>query len=136
MFFVSDCFDYAIVPQFDFYCIEVEGIYLFVSGVPDQSPDLLYSYLEEAAMGRDLRLHVVLFNVDDYDVNGAIPSRYANIAKTAEILRNMAHCTGGRFQWLRETGDLPFLNSFVCGIIAQPLYLSFAEVLLKAILNR
>lgn len=84
--------------------IEVEGIYLFISGVPDQSPDLLYSYLEEAAMGRNFQLHVVLFNVDDYDVNGAIPSRYANITKTAEILRNMAHCNGGRFQWLRETG--------------------------------
>src|SRR6218665_3712728 len=77
---------------FYFYFIEVEGIYLFISGVPDQSPDLLYSYLEEAAMGRNFQLHVVLFNVDDYDVNGAIPSRYANITKTAEILRNMAHC--------------------------------------------
>lgn len=84
--------------------IEVEGIYLFISGVPDQSPDLLNSYLEEASAGRRLKLHVVLFNVDDYDVNGAIPGRYANIAKTAEILRSMAHCTGGRFQWLRETG--------------------------------
>lgn len=50
-------------------------------------------------------MHTSLFNVEDYDKNGAIPGRYASITKTAECLRNMAHCTGGRFHWFRETGE-------------------------------
>uniref|UniRef100_A0A1I8IM81 VWFA domain-containing protein n=1 Tax=Macrostomum lignano TaxID=282301 RepID=A0A1I8IM81_9PLAT len=62
------------------------------------------AYLEEKAVGRDLRLHCVLFNVDDYDKDGAIPGRYASITKTADSLRFLAHCTGGRFHWFRETG--------------------------------
>lgn len=43
--------------------------------------------------------------MDDYDANGAIPGRYANITRTGECLRNMAHCSGGRFHWFRETGN-------------------------------
>ncbi|KAI0236056.1 von Willebrand factor A domain-containing protein 3A [Lamellibrachia satsuma] len=84
--------------------IDVEGVYLFTSGVPDQPMDLCVSYMEEQCAGSNQRLHVILFNVDDYDVHGAIPSRYANITKTAESLRSLAHCTGGRFHWFRETG--------------------------------
>ena len=61
--------------------------------------------MEEQCAGTDQHLHVILFNVDDYDVNGAIPSRYANITKTAESLRYLAHSTGGRFHWFRETGE-------------------------------
>ncbi len=82
----------------------MEGVYLFTSGIPDQSQSMVCQYVEEACAGRDLKLHVVLFNVDDYDDQGAIPSRYANITTTAECLRNMAHCCGGRFHWFRETG--------------------------------
>ena len=82
----------------------MEGVYLFTSGVPDQPVELCVSYLEEQCAGSDQRLHVILFNVDDYDVHGAIPSRYANITKTAESLRSLAHCTAGRFHWFRETG--------------------------------
>ena len=52
-----------------------------------------------------MKLHCILFNVDDYDANGAIPGRYANITRTAECLRYMAHCSGGRFHWIRETGN-------------------------------
>ncbi|CAG2240359.1 von Willebrand factor A domain-containing protein 3A [Mytilus edulis] len=81
-----------------------EGIYLFTSGVPDQSQDMCMSYIEQATSGRGMKLHCILFNVDDYDANGAIPGRYANITRTGECLRNMAHCSGGRFHWFRETG--------------------------------
>lgn len=81
-----------------------EGLYLFTSGIPDQASEQLSAYLEEKAVGRDLRLHCVLFNVDDYDKDGAIPGRYASITKTADSLRFLAHCTGGRFHWFRETG--------------------------------
>ena len=77
---------------------------MFTSGIPDQGQDVVCSYIEEACAGRSLTAHVLLFNVDDYDSHGAIPGRYANITKTAECLRNVAHCSGGRFHWFRETG--------------------------------
>ncbi|XP_033122246.1 von Willebrand factor A domain-containing protein 3A-like [Anneissia japonica] len=82
----------------------VEGIYLFTSGIPDQLPDVICSYVEEAAVGQVTKIHTILFNVDDYDSNGAIPGRYANITQTAECLRTLAHVSGGRFHWFRETG--------------------------------
>ncbi|XP_071962568.1 von Willebrand factor A domain-containing protein 3A-like isoform X2 [Antedon mediterranea] len=82
----------------------VEGIYLFTSGIPDQLPDVICSYVEEASVGQVTKIHTILFNVDDYDSNGAIPGRYANITQTAECLRNLAHVSGGRFHWFRETG--------------------------------
>ena len=79
-------------------------MYLFTSGVPDQSQEVCASYLQERCCGTDLNLHVVLFNVDDYDAGGAIPTRYANITQTADCLRALAHSTDGRFHWFRETG--------------------------------
>lgn len=84
--------------------ISAQGIYLFTSGVPDQDINVCQSFIEECCGGHDIRLHTILFNVDDYDAKGAIPGRYANITKTAECLRNLAHCSGGRFHWIRETG--------------------------------
>lgn len=85
--------------------INIEGLYLFTSGIPDQPIESICSYLEESACGKNLRCHTILFNVDDYDVNGPIPGRWANISKTAESLRLLAHCVaGGRFHWFRETG--------------------------------
>lgn len=62
-------------------------------------------FVEESIAGRGIKLHTILFNVDDYDSSGAIPGRYANITSTAECLRNLAHCSGGRFHWFRETGE-------------------------------
>lgn len=85
--------------------IDIEGIYLFTSGIPDQSVNVCCAYLEEAACGRFMRLNTILFNVDDYDENGAIPGRWANSTKTAETLRTLCHCVNnGRFHWFRETG--------------------------------
>lgn len=82
----------------------MEGIYLFTSGVPDQHPDQCIAYVEEALKGRGCKLHTILFNVDDYDNHGAIPGRWSNITETADLFRTMAHVTGGRFHWFRETG--------------------------------
>ena len=82
----------------------VDGIYLFTSGVPDQDPDVICSYMEELTAGQPTKIHTILFNVDDYDSKGAIPGRYANITQTAECLRTLAHVTNGRFHWFRETG--------------------------------
>lgn len=90
--------------SFVFVFSVVQGVYLFTSGIPDQVPEVVTSYIEEASSGRKVKLHTILFNVDDYDANGAIPGRYANITRTAECLRNMAHISGGRFHWFRETG--------------------------------
>ena len=87
--------------------INIDGLYLFTSGVPDQCVDAICSYLEESGCGKALKCHTILFNVDDYDGNGPIPGRWANITKTAETLRLIAHCiTGGRFHWFRETGNM------------------------------
>lgn len=102
-------------------------MYLFSSGIPDQMFDLCVSYVEEAAAGRDLKLHVVLFNVDDYDAHGAIPSRYANITKTAECLRTLAHCSMGRFHWFRETGT--------CDCVCVSLICWLDELCLKKSIN-
>ena len=65
-----------------------EGIYLFTSGVPDQSQDMCTSYIEQATSGRGIKLHCILFNVDDYDDNGAIPGRYANITRKQTNIYN------------------------------------------------
>lgn len=86
--------------------IDIEGIYILTSGMPDQLIDVVCSYVEEKACGSVLRCHTILYNVDDYDINGAKLGRWANIKKTAEALRILAHCTGGRFHWFRETGNI------------------------------
>ncbi|KAL4240557.1 Von Willebrand factor A [Mactra antiquata] len=84
--------------------ITPEGVYLFTSGVPDQDINVCQGFIEESCGGQNIKLHSILFNVDDYDAHGAIPGRYANITRTAECLRNLAHSSGGRFHWIRETG--------------------------------
>ncbi|XP_076458970.1 von Willebrand factor A domain-containing protein 3A-like isoform X2 [Babylonia areolata] len=96
--------------------VYVQGVYVFSSGVPDQDQDVVISYAEETASGWNAVIHSILFNVDDYDEFGAIPGRYANITRTSECLRQLAHCTGGRFMWFRETGiiendDIQLINS-------------------------
>ena len=88
---------------------DVEGIYLFTSGVPDQPADQCVAYVEEALKGRGCKLHTILFNVDDYDSNGAIAGRWSNITTTADIFRTLAHVTEGRFHWFRETGMFTLL---------------------------
>ena len=74
--------------------------------MPDQHSDLCISYVEESLRGRGSKLHTILFNVDDYDSNGAIAGRWSNITATSDLFRTMAHVTGGRFHWFRETGKL------------------------------
>jgi hypothetical protein len=85
--------------------IEIDGIYLFTSGIPDQPVATCCSYLEEVACGRNLKLNTILFNIDDSCDDGRIAGRWASIAKTAESLRALAHCVNnGRFHWFAETG--------------------------------
>ncbi len=93
----------------------MEGIYLFTSGIPDQPAEACAAFLEESSAGKALSLHTVLFNVDDYDAQGAIPSHYANITRTAEVLRQLAHCSDGRFHWFRETGWHIYFNVTLIG---------------------
>ena len=95
---------HALLKLICFVSTAVDGVYLFTSGVPDQPQDVCASYLQERCCGCNLQLHVVLFNVDDYDASGAVPTRYANIAQTADYLRALSHSTDGRFHWFRETG--------------------------------
>jgi hypothetical protein len=94
--------------------IDIDGVYLFTSGIPDQSINLCCAYIEEASCGKNMKVSTILFNVDDYDGNGAIPGRWANITKTAETLRSLAHCVNnGRFHWFRETGYYQELSIIV-----------------------
>ena len=86
--------------------LDVEGIYLFASGIPDQHSDQCISFVDQSLKGRGCKLHTILFNVDDYDSNGAIAGRWSNITATSDLFRTMAHVTGGRFHWFRETGKL------------------------------
>nr|CAB3267658.1 von Willebrand factor A domain-containing protein 3A [Phallusia mammillata] len=82
-----------------------QGLYLFTSGIPDQEEDVVCSFVSETCIGCELKIHCDLFSIDDYSVSESeLPSRYATIQQTADYLRNLAHCSGGRFHWFRETG--------------------------------
>ena len=106
----------------------MEGIYLFTSGVPDQHPDQCIAYVEEALKGRGCKLHTILFNVDDYDNHGAIPGRWSNITETADLFRTMAHVTGGRFHWFRETGWWSMgTDFFYCNTNLNVLYMFMCQ---------
>ena len=117
MYFVS------VLTVNDAFFAEVEGIYLLTSGVPDQPAEICNSYVEEASAGHNIKLHITLFSIDDADTvmeNGTadepevLPCRYASTSQTAKSLRDMAHSTtGGRFHWVRETGNkLLYVFSF------------------------
>ncbi|ESO08063.1 hypothetical protein HELRODRAFT_169786 [Helobdella robusta] len=43
------------------------GLYLMTTGAPDQSRDLVTSYLEEHCLDGDVKLHVIYTSVDDYE---------------------------------------------------------------------
>lgn len=55
--------------------------------MPDQPIKSLYGYLEESSCGRNLRIHTILFNVDDYDGNGPIPGRWANVRSLINVMK-------------------------------------------------
>ncbi|XP_067859637.1 von Willebrand factor A domain-containing protein 3A isoform X2 [Heptranchias perlo] len=82
------------------------GLYLFTSGVPDQGMDAVGAYVAEICGGLDLRLHVCLFSVEEFDPREAVPARYASPPETANALRELARTGRGRFHWFRETGIL------------------------------
>ncbi|XP_041085718.1 von Willebrand factor A domain-containing protein 3A isoform X2 [Polyodon spathula] len=84
--------------------IDCLGIYLFTSGVPDQDGALVSSYVAERCGGCDLRLHVCLFSLDEFDLQGSIPARFATASDTATSLRDLALSGMGRFHWFKETG--------------------------------
>ncbi|CAF4277684.1 unnamed protein product [Rotaria socialis] len=89
------------------------GIYLLISGIPDQSLQVCCAYVEECNVGKSIYLHTILFNIDDYylsehgiqsNLSMASNGRWANATKTAEFMRALAKHSGGRFLWFRETG--------------------------------
>lgn len=81
-----------------------QGIYYIGSGIPDQMEDVACSFVSEKCFGCDLKLHTILFCIDDYHQQSELPSRYADLTQTASYLRNLAHHGNGRFHWFRETG--------------------------------
>merc|ERR1712226_1355679 len=82
----------------------VDAIYVFTSGVPDQMKQIACSYASEIHEAHNVKIHTLLYNIDDNTIEGLVPGRYSNIRETADYLRDLAHATGGRFHWFRETG--------------------------------
>ncbi|XP_078274659.1 von Willebrand factor A domain-containing protein 3A [Rhinoraja longicauda] len=82
------------------------GIYLLIAGAPDQALDPLASYVAEVTGGRELRLHVCLYDPQpDPDLGeSAPPPRYASPQEMGDIMRSLARSGGGRFLWSRESG--------------------------------
>uniref|UniRef100_H2YZH2 VWFA domain-containing protein n=1 Tax=Ciona savignyi TaxID=51511 RepID=H2YZH2_CIOSA len=81
-----------------------QALYVISSGIPDQEEDVVCSFVSECTTGSELKLHTVLFSIDDYSVSCVLPTRYATTPQTADYLRNLAHSGNGRFHWFRETG--------------------------------
>lgn len=82
--------------------IEVEGIYVITSGVPDEPKEVVCGFLSEALAGRHTAVHTVFYEVDDEDGLVAIPGKYADREETADYLRQVAHTVSGRFHWYRS----------------------------------
>lgn len=82
--------------------IEVEGIYVITSGVPDEPKEVVSGFLREALAGTDTVVHTIYYEVDDEDGLIAIPGKYADRGNTADCLRQMAHAVNGRFHWYRS----------------------------------
>lgn len=82
--------------------IEVEGIYVITSGVPDEPRDVVCGFVSEALAGRHTAVHTIYYEVDDEDGLVAIPGKYADREETAEYLRQVAHTVNGRFHWYRS----------------------------------
>ncbi|XP_075755559.1 von Willebrand factor A domain-containing protein 3A isoform X2 [Pelodiscus sinensis] len=81
-----------------------QGLYLLITGVPDQEMHAVSAYVADVCGGCDLQLHVCLFSVHGFDSSGIIPSRYASPHETANTFRELAHAVNGRFHWFGETG--------------------------------
>lgn len=82
--------------------IEVEGIYVITSGVPDEPKDVACGFMSEALAGRHTAVHTIYYEVDDEDGLVSIPGKYADRGQTAEYLRQMARAVNGRFHWYRN----------------------------------
>ncbi|XP_044513386.1 von Willebrand factor A domain-containing protein 3A [Gracilinanus agilis] len=81
-----------------------QGIYLFTGGVSDQEMPLVSTYIAETCRGCDLRIHVCLFHINELDMDGAVPARYANSIDTASAYKDITHAANGRFHWFGDTG--------------------------------
>ncbi|XP_063727646.1 von Willebrand factor A domain-containing protein 3A-like isoform X2 [Symsagittifera roscoffensis] len=82
----------------------VDALYVFTSGVPDQFKQVSCSYVSEVHQSLGVKVHTLLYNIDDNTIEGLVPGRYSNIKETADYLRDLSHAAGGRFHWFRETG--------------------------------
>ncbi|NXS58537.1 VWA3A protein, partial [Brachypteracias leptosomus] len=82
-----------------------QGLYLLITGIPDQEAHTLSAYVAEVCRGFDLQLHICLFSVvEDVGSRGVLPARYANPAETASALKEIVQAAKGRFHWFGEAG--------------------------------
>ncbi|XP_074056693.1 von Willebrand factor A domain-containing protein 3A isoform X1 [Macrotis lagotis] len=81
-----------------------QGIYIFTGGVPDQEMPKVSAYVAESCAGCDLRIHVCLFHINELDMDGTVPARYASKTDTASAYKEVTHASHGRFHWFGDTG--------------------------------
>ncbi|XP_075384231.1 von Willebrand factor A domain-containing protein 3A [Tenrec ecaudatus] len=83
---------------------QLQGLYLFTGGIPDQDMSLLSAYMTEACAGCDLQLNVCLFYVGEPELDSMPPACYASCTDTADAYREATRAVGGRFHWFGDTG--------------------------------
>ncbi|XP_045142037.1 von Willebrand factor A domain-containing protein 3A isoform X2 [Echinops telfairi] len=83
---------------------QLQGLYLFTGGIPDQDMSMLSAYMTEACAGCDLQLNVCLFYVGEPELDSMPPACYASCTDTADAYREATRAAGGRFHWFGDTG--------------------------------
>uniref|UniRef100_A0A8B9GK69 VWFA domain-containing protein n=1 Tax=Astyanax mexicanus TaxID=7994 RepID=A0A8B9GK69_ASTMX len=79
------------------------GVYLFTTGMPDQDPVTVSTYMSEVCNNPRLKIHVILFAGENMLARSLTP-RYVTWAETAQVLWGLAHASKGRFHWITDTG--------------------------------
>eukprot|EP00112_Aurelia_sp_Birch-Aquarium-sp1_P014285 Seg3076.2 transcript_id=Seg3076.2/GoldUCD/mRNA.D3Y31 product="von Willebrand factor A domain-containing protein 3A" protein_id=Seg3076.2/GoldUCD/D3Y31 len=117
--------------------IEVDGVYLVTSGIPDEPKDVACAHVQESFAGRDAAFHCIYYEPDDLDPV-PVAGRYADEETTVGYLKDLAHSTRGRFHWIRgndimESDDV----RMVCDEMEKAHnYRKKAEVLLNTLKQR
>ncbi|XP_045398716.1 von Willebrand factor A domain-containing protein 3A [Lemur catta] len=117
---------------------QLQGIYLFTGGIPDQDVPTLSSYVAEACGGCDLKLNVCLFYVGEPQMDTTPPACYASRSDTAAAYREVTRAAGGRFHWFGETGiyESDDINSIVSEMEKALNYSQKCAFLVASLKNR
>eukprot|EP00794_Sanderia_malayensis_P009024 gene9026-9991_t len=97
--------------------IDVDGVYLVTTGIPDEPMNAACSFVQEAFVGRHAALHCIYYEPDDIDLV-PVAGKYADQTETVAYLKELAHGTRGRFHWIKgsdvlESDDLRLVSNEV-----------------------